>query len=97
MNKTRRRVILTEHAKQRLKERVGSYRGYRDWQELAQCVRYSGKAEHEFSDEESLWVKQRIRGLYKSSQIRMLNGFAFLFSGNKGHARTLVTVIKIEI
>ena len=48
------------------------------------------------TDAEYEWCLTHIKRLYRSSQVRILNGFAFLFTGNKGHARTLVTVIAVS-
>lgn len=45
--------------------------------------------------EEYKWYSTHISHLYNSSQVRIMNGFAFLFMGSKGHARTLVTVIAV--
>jgi len=47
------------------------------------------------TDEEFDWCTTHIHHLYKSSQVRIMDGFAYLFMGNKGHARTLVTVIAV--
>lgn len=47
------------------------------------------------TDAEYEWYLIHIKRLYQSFQVRILNGFAFLFMGNKGHARTLVTVIEV--
>ncbi len=47
------------------------------------------------TDAEYEWYITHITHLYSSSQVRIMNGFAFLFMGNKGHARTLVTVIAV--
>ena len=47
------------------------------------------------TDAEYEWYSKHITHLYNTSQVRMMNGFAFLFMGNKGHARTLVTVIAV--
>lgn len=47
------------------------------------------------TDAEYEWYTTHIAHLHSSSQVRIMNGFAFLFMGNKGHARTLVTVITV--
>ncbi|SFB66543.1 hypothetical protein SAMN02910406_00092 [Ruminococcus albus] len=46
-------------------------------------------------DTEIQWCRKKTHDLTSSAQIRIMNGFAFLFMGNNGHARTLVTVIKV--
>ena len=88
-------VEITQHAMLRLRERVGNYAGYRSWQDLARTARYKGKTESEMTDYEYDWCINNIRRSSTSSQVRILNGFAFIFMGNRGHARTLVTVIQI--
>lgn len=47
------------------------------------------------TDAEYQWYTTHIKHLHKSSEVRILNGFAYLFMGNRGHARTLVTVIAV--
>ncbi|SDB28886.1 hypothetical protein SAMN02910317_01412 [Ruminococcaceae bacterium FB2012] len=47
------------------------------------------------TDAEYEWYITHITHLNSSSQVRIMNGFAFLFMGNSGHARTLVTVIAV--
>ena len=84
---------ITRHAMQRLKERVKTFSGYRSWQHLVKTARYEGRSDCTMSDEEYTWCSTHIKRLYKSSQVRLLDGFAYIFMGNKGHVRTLVTVI----
>lgn len=88
-------VEITQHALQRLKERVTTCEGYRSWQHLVKTARYEGRDERMMTDEAYEWYSTHISNLYKSSQVRILDGFAYLFMGNKGHARTLVTVIAV--
>lgn len=84
---------ITHHAMQRSEERVKTFAGYRSWQHLVKTARYEGRNDYSMSDEEYTWCSTHIKHLYKSSQVRLLDGFAYIFMGNKGHARTLVTVI----
>ena len=86
---------ITKHAMQRLEERVKSFAGYRSWEHLVKTARYEGKNDYTMTDEEYEWCSTHIKHLYKSSQVRLLDGFAYIFMGNKGHARTLVTVISM--
>lgn len=88
-------IKITRHAMQRLIERVGSHQGYASWGSLVQNARYNGKTPLNMTDKEYAWYLSRVRNRYQSSQIRMMGGFAFFFKGNHGHARTLVTVIKL--
>ena len=93
MNRRYGSLEITKHAMQRLEERVKTFAGYRSWQHLVKTARYEGRNDYTMSDEEYAWCSAHIRHLYKSSQVRLLNGFAYIFMGNKGHAHTLVTVI----
>ena len=81
----------------RLKERIVSFDGYDCWEQLVRTARYKGKSVSQMSDTEYQWCRDHIRGLSKSSTVRLWKGFAFLFMGDKGHARTLVTVIPVVI
>ena len=89
-----RTIHITEHAMQRLRERVITHEGFRGWKQMVKKARYYGKVLQDFTDEEYQWVKDNIHGL-SPSHIRLMNGFAFIFMGDNGHARTLVTVIKV--
>ena len=86
---------ITRHAMQRLEERVKSFAGYRSWEHLVKTARYEGKNDYTMTDTEYEWCSTHINHLHKSSQVRLLDGFAYIFMGNKGHARTLVTVISM--
>ena len=88
-------VRITEHAMQRLEERVVSFDGFRSWQHLVKTARYEGRTEQNMTAEEYAWCKTHLHKLNRSAQIRLLNGYMFLFMGNKGHARTLVTVLEV--
>ena len=88
-------VEITKHAMQRLEERVITFDGFRSWQHMVNTARYEGRSVCNMTDAEYQWYKANIKHFHNSSQIRILNGFAFLFMGNKGHARTLVTVIAV--
>lgn len=89
-------VEISQHAMLRLRERVVNHAGYRDWQDLVRTARYKGKTKNEMTTYEYDWYMNNIRSIYPSSQVRILNGFAFIFMGNHGHARTLITVIRID-
>lgn len=88
-------IEITHHAMQRLEERVQTYDGFKSWQHMVKTARYQGRSETNMTDAEYEWYSKHITHLYNTSQVRMMNGFAFLFMGNKGHARTLVTVIAV--
>ena len=88
-------ITITRHARQRLEERVKSHDGFRSWQHMVSTARYKGRSEQDMTDAEYLWYITHVSNLNKSSQVRILNGYAYLFMGNKGHARTLVTVMRV--
>lgn len=91
----RKPIEITRHALQRLEERVVTYSGFKNWQHMVKTARYEGRSEVNMTEAEYKWYSTHISHLYNSSQVRIMNGFAFLFMGNKGHARTLVTVIAV--
>ena len=94
-NPQRKTIEITNHAMQRLKERVVTHDGFKSWQHMVKTARYEGRSEVNMTDVEYEWCITHITHLYCSSQVRIMNGFAFLFMGNKGHARTLVTLIAV--
>lgn len=97
-NRNEKHIEITNHAMERLVERVGSFDGYRSWQHLAKTARYYGKTESQMNEKEVNYVLHHFnrRGFTNSMAIRFLDGFFYVFRGNSGHARTLVTVIKYE-
>jgi hypothetical protein len=89
------KIIITEHAMDRLIQRVQNYDKYRSWKELVKRARYEGdtiftmpECAYKYCVEHNI-----LRRLDNSSQVRYYDGFFFIFRGQKGHARTLVTVI----
>lgn len=91
----RKPIEITRHAMQRLEERVITHDGFKSWQHMVRTARYEGRSEMNMTNAEYEWYRTHVNHLYSSSQVRILNGFAFLFMGNKGHARTLVTVLTV--
>lgn len=90
------KVEITEHAMERLLERVKSHGGYRSWQHMVKEARYNGKPVSLMTDEEYRQCLKQVKHMCNSSQVRLLDGFFFIFRGNKGHARTLVTVFELK-
>ena len=88
-------IEITRHTWQRIEERVVNHDGFKDWQHMVKKARYEGRSVINMTDEEYKWYSTHISHLYNSSKVRIMNGFAFLFMGNKGYARTLVTVIPV--
>ena len=87
------KIEITSHAMDRLKERVVAFTGYGSWEHLVKTARYEGRNDMTMTDSEYEWCATHIKNLYRTSQVRVLDGFAYIFMGNRGHARTLVTVI----
>ena len=80
---------------ERLEDRVQTHDGFRSWHHMVKTARYEGRSEENMTDAEYQWYTTHIKHLHQSSQVRIMDGFAYLFMGNKGHARTLVTVIAV--
>lgn len=94
-NQNTGKIIITEHAMDRLIQRVQNCDKYRSWKDLVKRARYRGDTiftmpqwAYKYCIEHNI-----LRRLDNSSQVRYYDGFFFIFRGQKGHARTLVTVI----
>ena len=92
------KIIITEHAMERLIERVRTCNNYRSWKHMVKTARYEGTPLQFMSDEQYAYCEKHglLKRLNNSAQIRYLDGFFFIFRGSKGHARTLVTVISMD-
>lgn len=88
-------IKITQHADYRLKQRVG-IKDENTWQQFVKNARYKGDTINTMSEEHYQYCKSHglIAKLNNSTQIRYYKGFFFVFKGNNGHMRTLVTVIK---
>lgn len=91
------KVKITKHALKRLNERVGNYGAHNNWNEFVQAVRYRGTHYANMPAEEKAWCDRSISRAYSSSRIISHDGCAYIFMGDGGHARTLVTVIKMRL
>ena len=95
-------ITITAHAQQRLEERIGinmySTYGYRSWSHMTKEARYSGMTLQTMPEVAYQYCCKHnlVNRMNNSSQVRLLNNYFFVFRGNGGHARTLVTVIKYE-
>lgn len=92
------KIVITEHAMERLIERVRTCDNYRSWKHMVKTARYEGVPLQLMSDEQYSYCEKHglLKRFNNSTQIRYLDGFFFIFRGSKGHARTLVTVISME-
>ena len=95
MHSTRRDVTISFHARQRLRERLPEV-DEREYKNFVKRARYDGKS----LDDPSLpahiykFVRKRFHS-NNSTKIIIYNNAIFVFCGNKGHARTLRTVVNI--
>lgn len=95
MNRNQNRpVTVSHHAKQRIDERLDLGR-HKNAQEAAQAARYKGIPDTIITGEMKKWLD---RAYYKnnSTKIRIYNNCVFVFGGDSGHARTLITVIPLR-
>ena len=93
---TMRRIEITAHAKQRFAERMPDINP-KDYSAVAQSARYRGKTKSQLliSDPQfATALFKRFRG-DNSTEIRVYKNHIFIFCGNKGHSRTLKTVVDI--
>lgn len=92
------KIVITEHAMERLIERVRTCSNYRSWKHMAKTARYEGIPLQHMSDEQYSYCEKHglLKRLNNSTQIRYLDGFFFIFKGSKGHARTLITIISMD-
>ena len=93
MNKHSRKVKVTKHAEKRLHERAEELvKRYPSIPILAQSARYNGKCIYELNDEEYAYYNRHIYAHNKNDMIILFKGVWFVFAGNHGHHRTLITV-----
>ena len=92
----RKKIEITTHAKQRLSERMPNIQP-RDYERVVQSARYCGKTQNDLLKESPKFAKEVFKrfGKNKSTEIRVYKDCVFIFCGNKGHSRTLRTVINI--
>jgi hypothetical protein len=91
-----KKINITVHARQRLSERMPEI-APRDYEKVVQMARYKGKTKHELYKENPQFataVFQRFKQ-NNSTEVRVYKDHVFIFCGNKGHSRTLKTVVNI--
>ena len=92
----RAKIEITYHAKQRLAERVPDIHPS-NYTQFVMSARYNGAPIGDFNNNPEM-----LEYLYKyfrsdnSTQLRVYRDCVFVFRGNKGKARTLVTVVKMH-
>jgi hypothetical protein len=91
-----KKIEVTFHAKQRFGERMPDVQP-KDYEKVAQLARYKGKTKHDLLKENPKFAKEVFKrfGANNSTEIRVYRDHVFIFCGNKGHSRTLRTVVNI--
>lgn len=92
----RAKIEITYHAKQRLAERVPDIHPS-NYSQFVMSARYNGSPISYFYDKPEIlnYLKKYFRS-DNSTQLRVYRDCVFVFKGNKGKARTLVTVVNIR-
>ena len=92
----RKKIEITNHARQRLSERMPEIQP-RDYEKVVQSARYNGKTKHDLLKENPRFAQEVFKRFHKnnSTEVRVYKDHVFIFCGNKGHSRTLRTVVNI--
>ena len=93
----RSKISITEHAKQRLSERVPELRSS-DYYGFVSTARYSGATLHDLrynNPEIASYIAKHFNA-NNSTQLRHYRNCVFVFSGNSHKAHTLVTVVNLS-
>lgn len=91
-----KKIEITAHAKQRLAERMPEIQP-RDYERMVQAARYKGLTRYELFKENPKFAQEVFKRFRKnnSTEVRVYKDHVFIFCGNKGHSRTLRTVVDI--
>ena len=91
-----KKIEITAHARQRLSERMPAINP-KDYDRIVQSARYRGLTEHELFRDNPKFAKEVFKRFRKnnSTEVRFYKDHIFIFCGNKGHSRTLRTVVNI--
>lgn len=90
------KIEITAHAKQRLRERMPNIHP-NDYAQIVRAARYKGETKSslwKINPKFAKYICQRFYG-NNSTEIRVYKNYVFVFCGNKGHSRTLKTVVDI--
>ena len=91
-----RTISITSHAKSRLRERLPSVHP-KNYVRIVHAARYTGLTLSELNLH-SPAIANYVRKSFcsdKTCQLRYYSNCIFVFRGNRGHARTLVTVVDL--
>ena len=92
----RAKIEITYHARQRLAERVPDIHPS-NYTQFVMSARYNGAPISYFRDKpEMLEYLKKYFYSDNSTQLRIYHDSVFVFRGNKGKSRTLVTVVNIR-
>ncbi len=95
MKQKTRKIVITDHARERLKERVMSYAPYDSWKTYVTIAKNKGIGLDKLTeDQRELWHKYHARS--NNNIIRFFNGYCFVFYRHQTKT-TLVTVYKHKI
>ena len=95
-NMNMKKIEITEHARQRLMERMPEI-NIKQYNQIVQCARYKGKTEYDLRKENPIFANALLKRFRRdnSTEIRVYKDHVFVFFGNNRHARTLKTVVNI--
>lgn len=94
---SRGKIEITYHAKQRLAERMPNIHPS-NYYEMVCAARYKGENKNtlwKINPRLAQYICQRFYGNH-STEIRVYKDHVFVFCGNRGHSRTLRTVVDIH-
>ena len=91
-----KKIEITAHARQRLSERMPDIQP-RDYERMVQSARYKGKTKYDLLKDNPKFAQEVFKRFRKnnSTEVRVYKDHVFIFCGNKGHSRTLRTVVNI--
>lgn len=93
MRINRYRINISHHARMRFIERFPEL-DIKTLQNLAAKARYEGFSDKEFEGAFRCYLN-KVTKKDNSTRIRVLNGKVFVFKGNAGHCRTLLTLYPV--
>lgn len=91
----RHKIQITEHARLRLRERMGNKVSEGHINHYVQKARYEGTPVAEASPQELKWMYTHLSKKTKHRTVRFYDNFCFIFGDRGGHYRTLITVISM--
>lgn len=92
----RKKIEITAHAKQRLVERMPELKP-NNYNAVVSAARYKGETQNSLRKNNPRLAEYISKRFYNdnSTEIRLYKNCVFVFCGNRGHSRTLKTVVNI--